>query len=53
VEIPAEVVQDVRRRLVLQRPATAEDVAAQVVTFCRADSVSGQVLTIDGGFHFH
>jgi len=24
-----------------------------VVAFCRADSVTGQVLNIDGGVHFH
>jgi 3-oxoacyl-[acyl-carrier protein] reductase len=51
--IPEEVVADIRRGVVLQRAAAAEDIAAQVVTFCRADSVTGQVLTIDGGHHFH
>jgi 3-oxoacyl-[acyl-carrier protein] reductase len=48
--IPAEVVEDIRRRLLLGHPALAEDIAAQVVAFCRADSVTGQVLTIDGGY---
>jgi 3-oxoacyl-[acyl-carrier protein] reductase len=51
--IPEEVVADIRRGVVLQRAAKAEDIAAQVVTFSRADSVTGQVLTIDGGHHFH
>ena len=30
-----------------------EDVADQVLTFCRAESVTGQVLVIDGGIVFH
>jgi 3-oxoacyl-[acyl-carrier protein] reductase len=48
--IPEEVVDDIRRRLLLAHPALADDIAAQVVAFCRADSVTGQVLTIDGGY---
>jgi len=51
--IPAEVVEGVRREAVLQRPASAADIANQVMAFCRADSVTGQVLVIDGGLHFH
>jgi 3-oxoacyl-[acyl-carrier protein] reductase len=38
---------------VLKRTASAGDVAQQVVAFCRSDSVTGQVLNIDGGMHFH
>jgi 3-oxoacyl-[acyl-carrier protein] reductase len=38
-----------RRQAVLGRTASAQDIAAQVVAFCRADSVTGQVLVIDGG----
>ena len=51
--IPAEVVDRVRREAVLQRPADGRDIADQVLTFCRADTVTGQVVTIDGGLHFH
>src|SRR5256712_576956 len=51
--LPAEVVESTRRLAVLQRATAVDDVAAQVVAFCRADSVTGQVLTIDGGGHFH
>ena len=32
---------------------TPEDLADQVVAFCRSDSVTGQVLPIDGGLFFH
>jgi 3-oxoacyl-[acyl-carrier protein] reductase len=34
---------------VLGRTGSAQDIAEQTVTFCRADSVTGQVLVIDGG----
>ena len=51
--IPSEVVDQVRREAVLQRAADGRDIADQVVTFCRADTVTGQVITIDGGLHFH
>jgi 3-oxoacyl-[acyl-carrier protein] reductase len=51
--IPPAVVDQVRREAVLQRAAAADDIAHQVLTFCRADSVTGQTLVIDGGFVFH
>ena len=51
--IPLEVVDRVRREAVLQRPADARDIADQVVTFCRADTITGLVVLIDGGLHFH
>jgi NAD(P)-dependent dehydrogenase (short-subunit alcohol dehydrogenase family) len=50
--IPPEVVEWARRTAVLGRAASPEDIARQVVTFCQADSVTGQVLTIDGGVAF-
>jgi 3-oxoacyl-[acyl-carrier protein] reductase len=51
--LPAEVVDSNRRLAVLGRTSNAADIASQVVAFCRADSVTGQVLNIDGGVHFH
>jgi 3-oxoacyl-[acyl-carrier protein] reductase len=51
--MPPEVVESTRRLAVLQRSTAIEDVAAQVVAFCRADSVTGQVLSIDAGVYFH
>ena len=36
----------------LNRHTSLEDVADHVVTFCRAESVTGQVLVIDGGIVF-
>ncbi len=51
--IPPEVVERARHEAVLQRAADAADVAAQTLAFCRADTVTGQTLVIDGGVHFH
>jgi len=48
-----ETAEGARQRAVLKRAATVEDVADQVVTFCRSDSVTGQVLNIDAGVFFH
>jgi 3-oxoacyl-[acyl-carrier protein] reductase len=47
--LPEEIVQTARSQVVLGRTASAQDIAEQVVTFCRAESVTGQVLVIDGG----
>jgi 3-oxoacyl-[acyl-carrier protein] reductase len=51
--IPPEVVDRARQSMVLGRAADAADIAEQVVAFCRNDSVTGQVIVIDGGTHFH
>ena len=51
--IPKPVVESARALAVLRRAAGVEDIAEQAVTFCRADSVTGQTLVIDGGIHFH
>lgn len=48
-----ETAEGARQRAVLKRAARVEDVADQVVTFCRSDSVTGQVLNIDAGVFFH
>jgi 3-oxoacyl-[acyl-carrier protein] reductase len=47
--IPEEVVERTHNQVVLGRVASAQDIAEQVVTFCRAESITGQVLVIDGG----
>jgi 3-oxoacyl-[acyl-carrier protein] reductase len=51
--LPEAIVQMATQRAVLGRVASAADVALHVVAFCRSDSVTGQVLTVDGGVHFH
>jgi 3-oxoacyl-[acyl-carrier protein] reductase len=47
--LPEAVVEGARKRVVLGRSGSAEDIADQVVTFCRAESVTGQVVVVDGG----
>ena len=47
--LPEKVAQSARKQAVLGRTASAQDIAEQVVTFCRAESITGQVLVIDGG----
>jgi 3-oxoacyl-[acyl-carrier protein] reductase len=47
--IPEQMAQMARKQAVLGRTASAQDIAEQVITFCRAESVTGQVLVIDGG----
>lgn len=51
--VPAATVEAIKQRAVLKRTTSIRDVAEQVVNFCRADSVTGQVLVIDAGIHFH
>ncbi len=42
-----------RAASVLQIPADKDDIARQVVEFCRTDTVTGQTLVIDSGKVFH
>lgn len=51
--LPSAVVDSARASVVLGRTSSMDDIAEQVVTFCRADTVTGQVLVVDGGMHFH
>jgi 3-oxoacyl-[acyl-carrier protein] reductase len=48
-----EAVEGARQRAILKRAATVEDVADQVLTFCKSDSVTGQTVNIDAGVFFH
>jgi 3-oxoacyl-[acyl-carrier protein] reductase len=51
--LPPAVVEGARQSVVLRRTSDMGDIARQVVTFCQADSVTGQLLVVDGGMHFH
>jgi 3-oxoacyl-[acyl-carrier protein] reductase len=53
LRIPPEAAERVRREAVLQRATDAGDIANHVVSFCRADTVTGQTVVIDGGYFFH
>jgi len=49
LNIPEDLAQAARDQVVLGRVGCAEDIAEQTVTFCRSESITGQVLVIDGG----
>jgi len=51
--LPPAVAQSARDLAVLGRTSGMDDIAAQVIAFCRADSVTGQTVVIDGGVEFH
>src|SRR5262245_61077335 len=50
--VPEAMKQMVRAQSVLERTGSADDVAQMVVTYCRADSVTGQTIVVDGGNPF-
>ncbi len=49
---PEAYVESWKARAALGRTTSLEDVAAQVVVFCQSETVTGQVLVVDGGIHF-
>jgi 3-oxoacyl-[acyl-carrier protein] reductase len=51
--LPDAVREGALQRAVLHRAASVDDIAEQVVAFCRTDSINGQVLPIDGGSVFN
>lgn len=50
---PEAFVASWRDRAALNRTSALEDVAQQIVSFCRNASVTGQDVIVDGGIHFH
>jgi 3-oxoacyl-[acyl-carrier protein] reductase len=53
LRLPPAVAEGARQRAILKRASSAEDIAEQTVMFCRADSITGQTLVVDGGIFFH
>jgi 3-oxoacyl-[acyl-carrier protein] reductase len=47
--LPEEVKQSARSQVVLGRTGSADDIAQMAVAYCRADSVTGQTIVVDGG----
>jgi 3-oxoacyl-[acyl-carrier protein] reductase len=47
--LPEEVKQHARAQAVLGRTGSANDIAELVVTYCKAESVTGQTVVVDGG----
>jgi 3-oxoacyl-[acyl-carrier protein] reductase len=47
--LPEEMKQSIRSQVVLGRTGSADDIAQMAVAYCRADSVTGQTIVVDGG----
>ena len=47
--LPEAVKQMARSQSVLERTGSADDIAQMAVAYCRADSVTGQTVVVDGG----
>jgi 3-oxoacyl-[acyl-carrier protein] reductase len=47
--LPEEVKQSARSQVILGRTGSADDIAQMAVAYCRADSVTGQTIVVDGG----
>ncbi|MEA3216117.1 MAG: 3-oxoacyl-[acyl-carrier protein] reductase [Acidimicrobiia bacterium] len=47
--LPAEVAEGARRQAVLGRVGSAVDIAEATVMLCRADTITGQTVVVDGG----
>ena len=47
--LPDAVAAGARRQAVLGRVGQAEDIAAQVIVFVTATSITGQIMVVDGG----
>ena len=51
--VPADRLAAVTNQAALKRTSSLEDVARQIVLFCRSDSTTGQTQVIDSGVLFH
>ena len=47
--LPEAVKQQARTQSLLERTGSADDIAQMAVAYCRADSVTGQTVVVDGG----
>ncbi len=47
------LVERTTKSAALQRPVERDDVARQIMEFCRSDSTTGQVLVLDSGVVYH
>ena len=49
LRLPDEVADGARRQAVLGKVGSAEDIAQATVLLCRADTITGQTIVVDGG----
>ena len=47
--LPEAMKQSIGAQAVLARSGSADDIAQMAVAYCRADSVTGQTVVVDGG----
>jgi 3-oxoacyl-[acyl-carrier protein] reductase len=47
------LVERTTKNAALQKPVERDDVAQQILTFCKSDSTTGQVLVLDSGVIYH
>lgn len=47
--LPDDVAQSARSQAMLGRTGSADDIAQMAVAYCRADSMTGQTVVVDGG----
>jgi len=52
-KLAPELVERTTKNTALQKPVERDDVARQIVEFCRSDSTTGQVLVLDSGLVYH
>jgi 3-oxoacyl-[acyl-carrier protein] reductase len=52
-KLAPELVERTTKAAALQEPVERDDVARQIVEFCRSDSTTGQVLVLDSGVVYH
>jgi 3-oxoacyl-[acyl-carrier protein] reductase len=50
---PEAFVDSWKNQAILGRTTSLTDVATHVLAFCKSETVSGQVLIVDGGVHFN
>jgi 3-oxoacyl-[acyl-carrier protein] reductase len=51
--LDAGLVERTTKNAALQRPVERDDVAQQILVFCKSDSTTGQVLVLDSGVVYH
>jgi NAD(P)-dependent dehydrogenase (short-subunit alcohol dehydrogenase family) len=49
LRLPEKVAQYARDQTVLGRVGSVEDIAEQAVMFCKSDTITGQLMVVDGG----
>ena len=49
LRLPEEVAQSARDQAVLGRVGSAEDIAEQTIMFCKSETITGQLMVVDGG----